>query len=47
MNPELRYSFTDRVWGAVGANVFGGKSWGPFGQLSDDDNLYLQLRYEF
>ena len=46
-NPELRYSFTDRVWGAVGANVFGGKPWGPFGQLSRDDNLYIQMRYEF
>jgi hypothetical protein len=47
INPELRYSFTDRVWGAVGANVFGGKTWGPFGQLSHDDNLYFQMRYEF
>lgn len=45
-NPELRYSFTDRVWGAVGANLFGGKPSGPFGQLADDDNIYLQLRYE-
>ncbi len=47
LNPELRYSFTARVWGAVGANVFGGKPEGQFGQLSRDDNLYLQLRYEF
>ena len=47
INPELRYSFTDRIWGALGANVFGGKPWGPFGQLARDDNLYLQLRYEF
>lgn len=47
VNPELRYSFTDRIWGAVGANIFGGKPWGQFGQLSLDDNLYLQLRYEF
>lgn len=46
-NPELRYSFTDRVWAAVGANVFGGKPWGQFGQMSRDDNVYLQLRYEF
>jgi len=46
VNPELRYSFTDRVWGAVGANFFGGKPWGQFGQLSRDDNIYLQLRYE-
>lgn len=47
VNPELRYSFTDRVWGAVGANVFGGKPWGQFGQLSRDDNVYLQVRYNF
>ncbi|MFA6445325.1 MAG: hypothetical protein WCV99_23555, partial [Sterolibacterium sp.] len=47
VNPELRYSFTDRIWGAVGANLFGGKPWGQFGQLSRDDNVYLQMRYEF
>lgn len=47
MNPELRYSFTDKVWGAVGANLFGGKPWGQFGQLARDDNAYLQARYEF
>lgn len=47
LNPELRYSFTDKLWGAVGANLFGGKPWGQFGQLARDDNLYLQLRYEF
>lgn len=47
VNPELRYSFTDRVWGAVGANRYGGKPWGQFGQLARDDSLYLQLRYEF
>jgi len=47
VNPELRYSFTDKVWGAVGANLFGGKPWGQFGQLARDDNVYLQVRYEF
>ena len=47
VNPELRYSFTDKVWGAVGANFFGGKPWGQFGQLARDDNVYLQARYEF
>src|SRR3990170_1497176 len=47
INPELRYSFTDRVWSAVGANFFGGKPWGQFGQLSRDDNVYLQARYAF
>ena len=47
VNPELRYSFTDRVWAAVGANFFGGEPWGQFGQLSRNDNVYLQVRYEF
>ncbi|PIV88206.1 MAG: hypothetical protein COW48_07265 [Hydrogenophilales bacterium CG17_big_fil_post_rev_8_21_14_2_50_63_12] len=47
LNPELRYSFNDHVWGAVGANLYGGDPWGPFGQLARDDNAYLQLRYEF
>lgn len=46
-NVEARYSFSDRVWGAMGANTFGGRPWGPFGQLAHDDNIYLQLRYEF
>lgn len=47
INTELRYSFTDKVWGAVGLNIFGGKPSGQFGQLSRDDNAYLQVRYEF
>ena len=47
VNPEVRYGFTDRVWGAVGANFFGGEPWGQFGQLSRNDNIYLQLRYGF
>ena len=47
VNPELRYSFTDKVWGALGANFFGGEPWGQFGQLARDDNVYLQARYEF
>lgn len=47
VNPELRYSFTDKVWGAIGVNLYGGKPWGQFGQLVRDDNLYLQIRNEF
>jgi hypothetical protein len=47
VNPELRYGFTDKVWGAIGVNFFGGKPYGQFGQLSPDDNAYLQVRYEF
>lgn len=47
LNPELRYAVSDRVWVAVGANVFGGRRTGQFGQLARDDNLYWQTRYEF
>jgi len=47
VNPELRYSFTDKVWGAIGANLFGGRASGQFGQFARDDNVYLQARYEF
>lgn len=47
MNPELRYSFTDKIWGAIGANLYGGKPWGQFGQFDRDENVYLQMRYEF
>lgn len=47
LNPELKYNFTDRVWGALGGNFFGGgEAWGQFGQLERNDNLYLQMRYE-
>lgn len=47
INPELRYSFTDKVWGSLGANLFNGRASGHFGQFSRDDNLYMQMRYEF
>lgn len=48
LNPEVKYKFTDSVWGAVGANIFGGgEKWSQFGQLDRNDNIYLQLRYEF
>lgn len=47
VNPELRYSFTDKLWGAIGANFFGGKPSGQFGQISSDDNVYLQVRFSF
>lgn len=46
--PEVRYSFTDALWGAVGGNVFGGrKKTTPFGQLDKNDNVYVTARYEF
>ncbi|MEW6001544.1 MAG: hypothetical protein AB1638_02695 [Nitrospirota bacterium] len=48
LNPEIKYSFSDHIWAAVGGNIFGrGERWSQFGQLSRDDNIYLQFRYEF
>ena len=47
LNPEIRYSFSDHVWAAVGANLFGGPKATQFGQLRKDNNVYTQLRYEF
>ncbi|MBI5206148.1 MAG: hypothetical protein HZA11_14640, partial [Nitrospirae bacterium] len=48
LNPEIKYNFSDHVWAAIGANVFGGgEKWSQFGQLDRNDNIYLQLRYEF
>jgi hypothetical protein len=48
LNPEIKYNFSDHVWAALGAMVFGGsKSWSQFGQLDKNDNVYMQVRYEF
>lgn len=46
--PEIRYSFTDALWGAIGGNIFGGKKETTFfGQLDKNDNTYVTVRYEF
>ncbi|MBI4846966.1 MAG: hypothetical protein HY808_00105 [Nitrospirae bacterium] len=48
LNPEVKYNFTDSVWAAVGASVFGGgDEWDQFGSLDENDNIYVQIRYEF
>lgn len=48
LNPEVRYNFSDYIWVAIGGNIFGGgEEWSQFGQLNKNDNVYLQLRYEF
>ncbi|MBI5694142.1 MAG: hypothetical protein HZC51_00160 [Nitrospirae bacterium] len=48
LNPEIKYNFSDHIWSALGANIFGGRMrTSQFGQLEKDDNLYVQLRYEF
>jgi len=48
LNPEIKYNFSDSVWGATGANIFGGgDEWDQFGSLDENDNIYIQMRYEF
>lgn len=48
LNPEIKYNFTDSVWASLGANVFGGgEEWNQFGNLDKNDNVYVQVRYEF
>lgn len=48
LNPEVKYNFSDHIWAAVGGMVFGGgRSWSQFGQFDRNDNVYLQVRYEF
>lgn len=48
LNPEIKYNFTDHIWAAIGANIFGGGNQASqFGQFAKDDNAYVQVRYEF
>lgn len=48
LNPEIKYSFTDHIWGAIGGIIFGGsEARFQFGQFDRNDNLYIQVRYEF
>lgn len=47
-NPEIKYNFSDNIWAALGGNIFGGgEKWSQFGQLDKNDNIYMQIRYEF
>jgi hypothetical protein len=48
LNPEIKYNFTDHIWAAIGSNIFGGGNHASyFGQLDKNDNIYVQVRYEF
>lgn len=48
LNPEVKYNLTDAVWIAIGGDIFGGdKPWSQFGQFANNDNVYVQARYEF
>lgn len=43
--PSIRYNATDRLWGEIGMNLFGGDRDGQFGTFKDNSNLYFTLRY--
>ena len=48
VNPEVRYSFTDEMWVALGGSVFGGtEDYTFFGQFDRNDNVYATVRYGF
>jgi hypothetical protein len=48
INPEIRYNFTDELWGTIGGNIFGGSKTHTFlGQFEMNDNVYLTARYGF
>jgi len=46
--PEVFHRLSDRLSGALGANIFSGKHETTFfGQMAKDDNVYLSLRFDF
>jgi len=48
IRPKARYTFTDRLSGEIGANVFVGRhAWTMFGQYENNSNVYTGLRYSF
>lgn len=48
VNPELRYTVSDEMWMAAGANIFGGSGDHTFfGQFDRNDNIYTTLRFNF
>ncbi len=48
LQPQVAYKASDTLSAAVGANVFGGKKRTTFfGQFDQNDNAYINLRYDF
>lgn len=48
LQPEISHRLTDKLSGAVGSNIFGGRR--PttfFGQMGKNDNIYLSARFDF
>lgn len=47
LQPALSYKFSDRLSGAIGANIFGGRDrWTMFGQFNKNDNVYGSVRFD-
>ena len=48
LRPRFTWQINDQWKATVGANVFFGKhDWTEFGQLEDNDNMYVRVRYSF
>ena len=48
LRPRFTWQINDQWKATVGANIFFGKhDWTEFGQLEDNDNVYMRLRYSF
>lgn len=48
LQPQVTYKVSDNLLAVVGGNVFGGEDRTTFfGQFDQDDNAYLNLRYDF
>lgn len=48
LRPRLTWQVNDQWKATIGANVFfGTHDWTEFGQLEDNDNLYVRVRYSF
>jgi hypothetical protein len=48
LQPNVIYKVSDAFSATLGANLFGGKNRTTFlGQFDRNDNLYLNLRYDF
>jgi len=45
--PKVTWEMSNNWWLAVGADVFGGKSYGLFGRYDDSDRVYGNVRYTF
>ncbi|MCL5773243.1 MAG: hypothetical protein M1536_02550 [Firmicutes bacterium] len=46
--PEMKYNVNDRLEFTMGFNIFGGnKDYTLFGQLEKNDNIYMNIRYNF